>query len=66
MERAVGIGGVFFRADDAEGLSRWYAANLGVDPPPTSYDAAVWIQDAGPTVFVPSGPEHAGGAPLGP
>ena len=31
MERVTGIGGFFFRSSDPEALSRWYAANLGVD-----------------------------------
>jgi glyoxylase I family protein len=51
MERVTGIGGVFFRARDPEGLSRWYAAHLGVSPPPPTYDDPDWWQQAGPTVF---------------
>ena len=31
MERVVGIGGVFFRAKDAEALRAWYAEHLGID-----------------------------------
>jgi predicted enzyme related to lactoylglutathione lyase len=30
-ERVLGIGGVFFRARDAEALKRWYGEHLGVD-----------------------------------
>ena len=30
MERATGIGGVFFRARDPEGLTAWYAEHVGV------------------------------------
>jgi predicted enzyme related to lactoylglutathione lyase len=30
MERVTGIGGVFFRAQDPEGLRDWYAEHLGV------------------------------------
>jgi predicted enzyme related to lactoylglutathione lyase len=30
LERVTGIGGVFFRAKDPEGLGRWYAENLGI------------------------------------
>ena len=54
MERVVGIGGFFFLADDPNQLSRWYAANLGVEPPPQSYGGEVWMQEAGATVFAPS------------
>jgi hypothetical protein len=53
MERVTGIGGVFFRAADPAGLSRWYAEHLGVNPPPESYDQGPWEQQAGPTVFAP-------------
>ena len=48
MERVTGIGGVFFRAADPAGLSRWYAEHLGVNPPPESYDQGPWEQEAGP------------------
>jgi len=40
MERAVGIGGVFFRAKDPEALRAWYAEHLGLD-----------LQDWGGAVF---------------
>ena len=53
MERVTGIGGVFFRAANPAGLSRWYAEQLGVDAPPETYEAHVWEQEAGPTVFAP-------------
>lgn len=60
MERVTGIGGVFFRANDPEALTRWYAEHLGVQPPPPSYDDRSWEQQAGPTVFAafPSDSEH--------
>ena len=48
MAKAVGIGGVFFRADNPEALTAWYNKNLGID---TSMGA--WMQHAGPTVFAP-------------
>lgn len=51
MERVTGIGGVFFRANDPEALTQWYAEHLGVQPPPPSYDERSWEQQAGPTVF---------------
>jgi glyoxylase I family protein len=66
MERVQGIGGVFFRAVDADGLSAWYAQHLGVAAPPESYDEAVWEQEAGETVFAPFGEEHWGSPHLGP
>jgi glyoxylase I family protein len=66
MERVEGIGGVFFKAEDAESLSRWYAERLGVGPPPTDYDQEVWTQVAGTTVFAPFGPEHWESPYLGP
>ncbi len=28
--RVIGIGGVFFKSDDREGMNAWYAENLGV------------------------------------
>ncbi len=48
---AVGIGGVFFRAKDPEGLQAWYREHLGVGP--GGADPYQWIQEAGPTVFMP-------------
>ena len=47
MERVCGVGGVFIRADDPDGLRRWYADVLGVVDPPEG----VWRQEAGPTVL---------------
>lgn len=62
MERVTGIGGMFFRAEDPELLSRWYAGHLGVDPPPDSYDTPSWWQQPGPTVFaaMPADSTHFG------
>ena len=65
MERAIGIGGFFFLADDPGSLSRWYEANLGVTPVPQAYDAPVWIQEEGATVFAPFAREQASAPPLG-
>jgi predicted enzyme related to lactoylglutathione lyase len=47
MAKAVGVGGVFLKARDPEGLSAWYAANLGIA-----------AQDGGSLAF--EGPEAAG------
>ena len=66
VERVLGIGGVFFKAQDAERLNRWYAEHLGVGAPPESYDEEVWIQEAGPTVFAPFGSAHWESPYLGP
>ena len=49
MERVVGIGGFFFRADDPEALGAWYEAHLGIP----GLSSEPWEQEAGPTVFAP-------------
>lgn len=49
MARVTGIGGIFFRARDPEALNAWYQTHLGITQP----DVAVWMQEAGPTVFSP-------------
>lgn len=41
-----GIGGIFFRANDPDGLQAWYRQHLGIG----AFD---WVQQAGPTVFMP-------------
>ena len=43
---AAGIGGVFFRANDPEAMQEWYRKHLGVA-------AFHWVQQSGPTVFMP-------------
>jgi len=45
----VGIGGVFFRADDPQALQEWYQKHLGVV---VDY-ASPWVQQSGPTLFMP-------------
>ncbi len=52
-ERVQGIGGLFFRSRDPKALAEWYQQHLGIDPTPTDYNAPVWQQAAGPTVFAP-------------
>jgi glyoxylase I family protein len=49
MARVTGIGGIFFRSSDPKGLAAWYLTHLGITGP----EAAMWMQDAGPTVFAP-------------
>jgi predicted enzyme related to lactoylglutathione lyase len=53
MEKVTGIGGLFFRAKDPDGLGRWYQQHLGIALTPTNYEDPVWQQEAGPTVFSP-------------
>ena len=45
MAKAIGIGGVFFRATDTKALAAWYETHLGV--------TGFWEQQAGMTVFAP-------------
>ncbi len=45
MAKALGIGGVFFRARDTQALADWYETHLGVP--------GFWSQGAGMTVFAP-------------
>lgn len=49
MEKVNGIGGVFFRAQNPEALSKWYEMHLGVSP----HTRAPWKQREGYTVFAP-------------
>lgn len=45
MAKALGIGGVFFRARDTTALAAWYETHLGIP--------GFWQQEAGFTVFAP-------------
>ncbi|MEM9523243.1 MAG: VOC family protein [Pseudomonadota bacterium] len=49
MTQVTGIGGVFFRARDPEGLMTWYRTHLGIE----DFARTIWRQGAGPTVFAP-------------
>jgi hypothetical protein len=53
VEKVLGIGGLFFRAQNPKSLGKWYQDNLGVNPVPDNYDQSPWKQEAGPTVFAP-------------
>ena len=53
MEKVLGFGGFFFRADDPAALAKWYEDHLGIDPVPGDYDTPCWKQEAGDTVFAP-------------
>jgi glyoxylase I family protein len=53
MEKVLGIGGFFFRAQKPDELARWYTENLGINPVPTDYNTLPWRQEAGATAFAP-------------
>jgi predicted enzyme related to lactoylglutathione lyase len=46
----LGIGGLFFRAQDPAALAAWYRDHLGVGAPEGEW---LWQQQAGATVFAP-------------
>ena len=47
MERVLGIGGYFLRAEDPAALAAWYRDVLGLD----TDEHGSWRQEPGPTVF---------------
>src|SRR5688572_1769622 len=53
MEKVLGMGGLFFRANDPAALGRWYLEHLGISLVPSNYDDSPWYQEAGPTAFAP-------------
>jgi len=53
MEKATGIGGLFFRAPDPAVRAQWYQEYLGVELAPSNYEEALWYQQAGPTALSP-------------
>ena len=63
-QTALGIGGLFVRAENPSALSAWYEKHLGINPVPTSYEDTPWMQEAGPTLFSPM-PEAATMIPEG-
>jgi catechol 2,3-dioxygenase-like lactoylglutathione lyase family enzyme len=42
MRRVIGIGGVFFKARDPEGLAAWYQRHLGITPGADGYVTLPW------------------------
>jgi predicted enzyme related to lactoylglutathione lyase len=53
-----GVGGLFFRAKDPEGLAAWYKTHLGVGPgcsadPSVPPDEGSWTTLGGPMAFAP-------------
>lgn len=53
MEKVLGMGGFFFRAEHPETLATWYKETLGIDLVPTAEDQMPWMVDGGPMVFAP-------------
>lgn len=53
MAKAVGIGGIFFRAKDPEALSNWYETHLGINPAPKDMETKPWRTTEGVVVFAP-------------
>jgi len=54
----LGIGGLFFRAKDPDGLSAWYRAHLGIGAGCAAADTGPvdewsWKTQGGPVVFAP-------------
>lgn len=49
MERVLGIGGYFLRANDPQALTAWYRDCLGLD----TDEHGLWRQEPGATVFAP-------------
>jgi glyoxylase I family protein len=52
-QKVLGIGGLFFKADNPGRLAEWYETHLGISIVPRSAEQKPWRQDAGPTAFVP-------------
>jgi predicted enzyme related to lactoylglutathione lyase len=49
MKRVTGIGGIFFKADDPEGLYAWYEKHLGIQREPHGQGALLhWREDENP------------------
>ena len=44
MARAIGLGGIFFKARDPKGLADWYAKHLGISISP--FGGAKFLEDA--------------------
>ncbi len=54
----LGVGGIFFRADDPDALKAWYSEHLGVGAGCAAEDTGppdewVWTVQGGPLVFAP-------------
>ncbi|WP_062211644.1 VOC family protein [Demequina oxidasica] len=53
MEKVLGIGGLFIRADDPDALAKWYWERLGISLVPQGPTDRPWISEQGPTIFSP-------------
>jgi glyoxylase I family protein len=53
MEKVLGFGGFFFRAQRPKELAEWYRATLGIDRVPQSAEEHPWRPEGGPTAFTP-------------
>ncbi|MCW3780557.1 VOC family protein [Defluviimonas salinarum] len=53
MEKVLGFGGFFFRAEDPAALAAWYETYLGIAPAPTDMEAPPWRSSEGVVVFAP-------------
>ena len=51
MEKALGVGGIFFRARDPKALAEWYRTALGIDVFDDQGNGAPWMTEAGMTAF---------------
>jgi hypothetical protein len=45
MKRVTGIGGIFFKANDAPALQAWYKRHLGIDVQEWGGTAFTWVID---------------------
>jgi predicted enzyme related to lactoylglutathione lyase len=50
MKRVTGIGGIFFKAKDAQAMRAWYKRHLGIDVQSWGGAAFDWTDDAGKPV----------------
>jgi predicted enzyme related to lactoylglutathione lyase len=53
INRVLGFGGFFFRANDPDKLATWYRDHLGINPAPQDMEMKPWVTDSGVTVFSP-------------
>lgn len=51
--RVTGIGGIFFKSKNPDGIAKWYQDMFGILMTPQNYDDPPWQTEAGTTVFQP-------------